>query len=152
MTYYLTAERFEDLKKELESLKTTKRQEIAERLKRAKEFGDLSENSEYTEAREEQSEVEARIYELEEMIKHAAIIKKGGHETGVAHVGSTIKAKKGNKEVNYMIVGSDESKPEVNKISNESPLGRAFLGKKVGDVAEVETPNGKVEFKIISIE
>lgn len=152
MTYYLTAERFEDLKKELENLKTVKRQEIADRLKRAKEFGDLSENSEYSEAREEQSEVEARIYELEEMIKHAAIIKKGGHATGVVHVGSTIKVKKGTKEVTYTIVGSDESSPEENKISNESPLGRAFLGKKAGEIAEVETPSGKIDFKIVSVD
>lgn len=155
MTYYLTPERFEELKKELETLKGDKRADVAERLKRAKEFGDLSENSEYVEAREEQSWVEARIYELEEMLKQATMIQKGKGGDEVA-IGSTVTADrikdKVKEEKTFMIVGSDESKPEENKISNESPLGAAFLGKKVGDTLELKAPNGSVTYKITRIE
>ncbi len=151
MTYYLTPERLEELKKELETLKNEKRNEISERLRRAKEFGDLSENSEYVEAREEQSRVETRIYELEDMMKHVSIIKKGdgGAE---ARIGSTLTVEKDGAEKTFTIVGSEESKPEENKISNESPLGAAFLGKKVGDSAQVSTPNGQATYKITRIE
>ena len=151
MTYYLTPERLEELKKELELLKTEKRTEVSERLKRAKEFGDLSENSEYVEAREEQSSVEARIYELEEMLKQVSIIKKAAGVNEV-HIGSTVTADKDNAERVFTIVGSDESRPEQNKISNESPLGAAFLGKKVGDSVSVNTPGGTAVYKIKRIE
>ncbi len=151
MTFYLTPERFEELKKELEVLKGDKRNEISERLRRAKEFGDLSENSEYIEAREEQSRVEARIYELEEMLKNVSIIKKGDGGSEV-RIGSTITVEKDGKERNFTIVGSDESKPEENKISNESPLGSAFLGRKVGDSISITTPNGAQTYKVTRIE
>ncbi|MDO8504525.1 MAG: transcription elongation factor GreA [Candidatus Liptonbacteria bacterium] len=151
MTYYLTPERLEELKKELETLKSEKREDVSERLKRAKEFGDLSENSEYVEAREEQSLVEARIYELEEMLKQASIIKKGAGGSEVS-IGSTVTVEKDKQEKVYTIVGSVESKPEENKISNESPLGAAFLGKKVGDSVSVSIPNGTAVYKITRIE
>lgn len=149
--YYLTKERLEELKKELEFLKVQKRLEVSERLKRAKEFGDLSENSEYTEAREEQSLVEGRIFELEEVLKKAVIIGKneGGGEIGI---GSTVTVKKDGANLTYTIVGSDEAKPEEGKISNESPLGRAFLGRKVGDSVTAKTPSGEVNYKIVKIE
>lgn len=151
MTYYVTAERLEELKKELEVLKTERRTDVSERLRHAKEFGDLSENSEYTEAREEQSAVETRIAEIEDMLKQASLIKKGaGGDT--VHIGSTVTVEKDGKEKAYMIVGSEESKPEENKISNESPLGAAFLGKKVGDSVSVTAPSGQVVYKITRIE
>lgn len=149
--YYLTAERLEELKLELNELKTSKRIEVAERLKRAKELGDLSENSEYFEAREEQSQVEGRILELDEMIKNASLIKMTSGKSTV-HIGSTIEVGKGDQKVRYTIVGSNEAKPEAGLISNESPLGRAFLGKEAGDVIKTKTPKGEVSYKILNIE
>jgi transcription elongation factor GreA len=149
--YYLTKIRLEELQKELEELKTKKRLEVSERLKRAKEFGDLSENSEYSEAKEEQAQVEGRIFELEEIVKNASIIKKST-EKGEVSIGSTVRASKGGKELIYQIVGSNETKPEEGRISNESPLGQAFLGKKVGETADVMAPGGKISYKIIAIE
>jgi len=149
--YYLTKVRLDELTEELNELKTKKRLEVSERLKRAKEFGDLSENSEYSEAKEEQVQVEARIFELEEIVKNASIIKKSS-DKGEVSIGSTVHAERDGKEVNYQIVGSNEAKPEEGRISNESPLGKAFLGKKVGDIAEVTAPGGETTYKIMGIE
>jgi len=149
--YYLTKERLEELKQELDGLKNTKRMEIAERLRHAKEYGDLSENSEYAEAREEQSLVEGRIFELEELSKKAVIIKKS-EGSGKVEVGSTVTAKKNGQILQYTIVGSYEAKPEDGKISDESPLGRAFLGRKVGDDVTVNAPLGAVTYQITKIE
>lgn len=149
--FYVTKERLEELEQELETLKKEKQIEVAERLKRAKEFGDLSENSEYSEAKEEQAQVASRIFTLENMIKNAVIIKKtAGKETVV--IGSTFTVKTGGKEFRYVLVGSEETNPREGKISNESPLGRAFLDKKVGDTAIVETPGGRMEYLLVSIE
>lgn len=151
--YYLTKERAEELKKELETLKGEKRLEVADRLKQAKEFGDLSENSEYTEAREEQSRVETRISELEDMLKKVVLIndEKTSVNSSIV-IGSTVTVKKNGKVSIYRIVGSNEAKPEEGKISNESPLGRAFLDKKVGDTVIVTTPGGKFDYQIMKIE
>lgn len=148
---YLTKESREKFAKELEDLKLNKRVEIAERLRRAKEYGDLSENSEYSEAREEQANVEARIFELEDLLKKAVTISKvdGG---GVVHIGSTITVKKGGKEAHYTIVGSYDARPESGKISDESPLGKAFLGHKAGDKVNVTTPAGITAYEIAKIE
>lgn len=151
--YYLTKERSEELKKELETLKGEKRLEVADRLKQAKEFGDLSENSEYTEAREEQSRVETRISELDDMFKKVVLIKNEKTTANASTViGSTVTVKKDGKVSVYRIVGSNEAKPEEGKISNESPLGRAFLDKKVGDTVVVTTPGGKFDYQIMKIE
>ncbi len=149
--YYLSKERLQELKDELERLRTQKRIEVAERLKHAKEYGDLSENSEYSEARDEQSRVEQRIFELEELFKRAVVIKKteGGDKVSV---GSAVTVKKENNLFRYQIVGSNETSPEEGKISNESPLGRAFLGHKVGDSVTVKTPGGEVAYQITKIE
>ncbi len=151
--YYLTKERFEELTKELETLKGQKRHEVADRLKQAKEFGDLSENSEYTEAREEQSRVETRISELDDILKKAVIIKneKNAKNESVV-IGSTVTVKKNGSTFTYRIVGSNEAKPEEGKISNESPLGRAFLDKKVGEAVTITTPGGKSDYQIMKIE
>lgn len=151
--YYLTKERCEELKKELENLKGQRRLEIADRLKQAKEFGDLSENSEYSEAREEQSRVETRISELEDILKKAVIIKnEKAAGTDSVFIGSTVTVKKNGQAYTYRIVGSNEAKPEEGKISNESPLGRAFLDKKVGESVAVVTPKGKADYQIMKIE
>ena len=151
MQHYLTKEKLEELKKEVEHLKKDVRNEIAERLKRAKEFGDLSENAEYSEAKEEQSRIESRIFELEDVLRNASIIKIAGGKD-IVSIGSTIEVNKKGKTLKYTIVGSNEAKPEENLISNESPLGKAFLDKKKGDVVKIETPGGKVEYKIMKIE
>lgn len=151
MNYYLSQERYEELQKELETLKSDARKEVADDLKRAKEFGDLSENAEYAEARQKQAMIESRIFELEELLKKANIIKKS-QGTDEVQIGSTVTVKREGKNFTYDIVGSDESRPEENKISNESPLGRAFIGKKVGETVEVSAPAGMVTYKIMSIE
>ena len=149
--YYLSSERLNELKVELEDLKGRKRREIAERLKTAKEYGDLSENSEYSEAREEQARVEGRIFELEEILKQASVIKKS-EEIDEVRIGSTVTVKKGDEVFNYTVVGSNETNPEEGKISNESPLGRAILGHKVGDKITVPTPSGEIQYSISKIE
>ncbi len=152
MDFYATPEHLEALKVELEQLKTTKRIEVAKRLKRAKELGDLSENSEYIEAREEQSQVERRIFELENMIKNAVMIQKPQTRTEVVQIGSTLEVKKGEQTLQFTIVGSSEAKPDAGFISNESPLGRAFLDRQVGDTVKVRVPAGEVEYTIVKVE
>ena len=148
---YVTKNRYKELEKELEQLKGKGRRSIASRLKEAKELGDLSENSEYQEAREEQLILERRIHHLERVLRGATIIhKKKGSD--VIEVGSFVKVQKGKNSVQYTIVGSDEADPKEGKISNESPLGRSLLGRKVGDHIEVDTPKGKIAYHIIGIE
>lgn len=150
---YLTPERYEELKKELDDLKTAGRQEVAKRLRQAKELGDLSENAEYQEVREEQRRIEQRISQLEEIIRNAVIIKKSDKSQTV-RIGSVVKVKKaGDFEVKiFSIVGSNEAQPLEGRISNESPIGRGLLGRKVGETARIKTPNGEVEYHILSIE
>lgn len=151
MSEYISKEGLEKLKKELEHLKTEKRQEIAERLEHAKSLGDLSENAEYHEAKEEQSLMEQQIVELEETIRNAVLIKKDQH-TGKVEVGSTVLIRSDRGEETYTIVGSEESKPSEGKISNESPLGKVFLGKRVGEKVEVRTPAGPAIYEILGIQ
>jgi len=152
MEYYLTAERLEEIKKELEVLKTESRLEVARRLKRAKELGDLSENSEYIEAREEQGRVERQIFEYEQMTKNAVIITRPKPNTGQIQIGSTFDVEKDGKTTRFTIVGSNEARPETGLISNESPIGKAFLDKHVGDKVSVKVPAGEVSYKITKIE
>jgi len=149
--YYVTKERLAELRAEHGDLKTRKRREVAERLKNAKEFGDLSENSEYTEAKEEQEHVERRIFELDEILKQASVIKEGGQAEQV-RMGSTVNVRFGETIVTYRVVGSDETRPEEGKISNESPLGTALLGKRVGDSFSVRTPSGERAYTVMKIE
>ena len=148
--YYLSQERLAELEKELEGLRTAGRLEVAEHLKRAKEYGDLSENSEYSEAKEEQARVETRIFELEDMLKKAVIISKAGGGA-LVDVGSRVTVKRDSKTFEYLIVGSSETRPEEGKISNESPIGRALLNHAVGDKVEVNTPSGKVAYQIVKV-
>lgn len=147
---YVSEEGLVKLKEELHELKTSKRKEIAARLEHAKALGDLSENAEYQETKEEQSLVESQIAELEEMVRNAVVIRKGVI-TGVVEVGSSIRVKSGFGEEVYMIVGSEEASPAEGKISNESPLGKSFLGHRVGDHVEVKTPGGVTRYEILEV-
>ncbi len=148
--FYLTADGIAALKDELHQLLTNKRGEIAERLKEAKADGDLSENAMYDAARDEQSFVEGRIAEIEHILKHAVVIthKTGG---GVA-LGSKVHVEVEEGEQQYVIVGSTEANPDEGKISDESPIGKALLGKKPGDEVEVEVPSGKIVYRIKRVE
>ena len=146
---YISTERLEELRLELADLKTVKRVEIAERLKAAKDYGDLSENAEYSEARDEQAKIEARIAELEEVVKNAVTTRK---ECGdVAKVGCTLTVKKNGETKTFSLVGTYEAKPEEGKISDESPLGKAFVGKKAGDQVVVSTPAGPITYEIVKV-
>ncbi len=150
-TSYLSQEGYEGLVKELNELKTAGRKSVAERLKHAKELGDLSENSEYQEAREDQTRLEQRIGQLEEMLRQTVLIKKTSGSATV-RIGSRVKVKKNGDTLEFSIVGSHESRPAEGLISNESPLARALLGKKIGDTAEVQTPKGPTHYVIVEIE
>ena len=148
---YITKEGLNKLKEELDFLKNTKRKEIAERISDAKELGDLSENAEYTEAKEEQSFVENRVLELESIVRNVNLIKKDKKASQV-EMGSTIEVEnQEGKSFSYTLVGSNEADPSQGSISNESPIGQAFLGKKVGEEAEVEAPSGNIVFKVLKI-
>ena len=150
---YLSKEKIEELKEKLKELKTEKRFEIADRLKRAKEHGDLSENFEYSQAKEDQEKLEREIFDLENLIKNSNIITKPKSK-GVVCVGLTVTLKQPSKSpVSYTIVGSEESDPFHNKISNVSPIGKALIGKKAGDKVKIKTPKGnEVEYEIVGIE
>lgn len=148
---HITAEKLEELRQELNNLKTIRRLEVADRLKRAKELGDLSENSEYMEARDEQQLVESRVFEIEDIINNSTIITMTSGKSTIS-VGATILVSKGTQEMKFSIVGPNEAKPEAGLLSDESPLGKAFIGKKPGDVVKVKVPAGEVTYKILKIE
>ncbi len=152
MTYFLTEERLNELRVELDELKGKERLEISDRLKKAKELGDLSENSEYAEAKDEQRRVERRIDELEQILKESVLIKKGGKSGEVVGIGSTVEVVRDGKAVKFFIGGRSEAKPEDGFISNESPLGIGLLGHKVGDSIVIDTPGGKIEYIITRVE
>ncbi|MGC9523524.1 MAG: transcription elongation factor GreA [Anaerolineae bacterium] len=150
---YLTPEGYQALEEELEFLKTIRRQEVAERLHNALGEGELIENAELEEARREQSFVEGRILELDEKLRNARIITKTDKNSDVVVIGSTVKIREEgeNDEEEYFVVGSEEADPRKGKISNESPLGRALIGKHVGDKAVVRAPDGNLVFEVIAI-
>ncbi len=149
----LTQEGYDKLEHELDELKTTKRAEIAERIKVALGYGDLSENSEYDEAKNAQAENETKIAELENKIRYAKIIDETEIDTKTVQVGNTVKLLdiEFNEEVSYTIVGSTEVDLAQNKISNESPIGVAVLGAKKNQTIEVQAPAGVVQYKVLSI-
>lgn len=151
--YVMTYEGVKKLEDELEYLKTTKRKEITEKIKVALSFGDLSENSEYDEAKNDQAFLEGRIIQLEHMLKNASIVDESEVPNDVVNVGTIVKVKDYDfdEEVKFSIVGSAEADPLENKISNESPIGSALIGKKVGDVVEVQVPDGISKFEILEI-
>ena len=149
----LTREGLEQLEQELENLRSVKRTEVKERLKEAIALGDLSENSEYDDAKNEQAFMEGRILELEKMIRNAKVIEDGTHVEGVVSVGSLVKVKDIEfEEINEnRLVGTVEADPMNNRISNESPVGRALLGHKAGEIIDVEAPAGVIKLEILEI-
>jgi len=155
MIKYISPQGLEKLKKELQERKTAQRQEIALRLEEAKSLGDLSENAEYQSAKEAQAFNEGRVYELENILKGAEVIKSSKREPKEVGIGATVEIKsvsiKTAQNQTFMIVGSHEADPIEGRISNESPLGKAFLGRQKGDITEVETPKGKMKYKIVGI-
>ena len=150
----LTPEGLENLKKEIEDLSTRKRREVAERIKEAREFGDISENSEYDDAKNEQAMLEARIASLEDKLRSASVIDAKDLTNDVVRVGSVVNVKDedSGKSLQYTIVGSTEANPGENKLSNESPVGKALVGHKRNDEVTVQLPNGKArKLKITKI-
>jgi transcription elongation factor GreA len=149
----LTYEGLKKLEDELEILKGVKRREIAERIKQALSFGDISENSEYDEAKNDQAQMEVRIIQLETMLKNAIIIDEDDIDTERVSVGTKVKLLDldSNEEYQYYIVGSTETDPGKSKISNESPIGKALIGKQKGDIVEILVPDGMIRFEILNI-
>ncbi len=149
----LTAEGYEKLKEEIELLRTDKRRDIAERIRVAREFGDIAENAEYDDAKNDQAMLEHKIMLLEERLLHARVIDADDVDTSVVSIGSRVRLKDmdANETVEYHIVGSAEANPAERRLSNESPVGRAIIGHKKGEVVEVSAPRGSLKFKILDI-
>jgi transcription elongation factor GreA len=149
----LTQDGLKKYEEELETLKSVKRREVAERIKIAIGYGDISENSEYEDAKNEQAFIEGRIITLEKMLRNARIINSDEVDVDAVSVGCTVTVEdlEFGDHVDYAIVGTAESNPSENKISNESPLGKAMLGKKKGTVVEVNVPAGNIQYKIVDI-
>ncbi len=149
----LTRGGYEKLEQELEHLRTVKRKEVAERIKTAISFGDISENSEYDDAKNEQAFIEGRVITLEKMLRNAKVIEKEHTDNQAVSIGNQVVLKdlEYDEVVEYTIVGSAESNPTDQKISNESPVGEAIIGKKVGEVVEVKVPAGLIEYEIVDI-
>lgn len=148
---YLTKDRYEEIAEELKQLKTEGRRAVAERLKQAKDLGDLSENFDYQTAREEQSKLEQRINQLEDLLRTSSIIAKTP-SGGVVRVGARVVVDRAGTSMTFTITGSSEARPGDGLISNESPIGKALLGRKAGDEVAVMTPRGEARYRIVSVE
>ena len=148
----ITEEGLEKLKEELKELMTVRRPEVINRIKGAKELGDLSENAEYSAAKEEQSFVEGRIQEIDEVIKHAKIASSSADCNGSICIGCMVTVLVDGEEDKFELVGPTESDPSKGKISIDSPVGKALLGHKAKDTVSVETPDGKIQYKIVSVD
>ncbi|MSR68506.1 transcription elongation factor GreA [Candidatus Saccharibacteria bacterium] len=147
--FYMTQEGLDDLQAELSDLKDNKRKEVASALKEAKEFGDLSENTDWDDAKSRQLFIEGRISELNNILKHASVIE--GTAGDVVELGSTVEVELEDSKHTYKIVGSTEANPDKGKISHESPIGRALMGKKVGEHAEVQIPAGLITYRVLKV-
>jgi transcription elongation factor GreA len=150
----LTPEGHESLKQELDHLRTTRRREVAERIRDARAFGEIAENAEYNDAKDEQAMLEHKIAQLEERLAHARVIDAGDVDTSVVSVGSVVRLRDvdAKETVEYFIVGSAEANPAERKLSNESPVGKAIMGRKKGETVDVLTPRGStLKFKIMEI-
>ena len=152
--FKLTSARLQELEEELNYLKTTREKEVAEQIKEARSFGDLSENSEYDEAKNEQAKLYGRIAEVENILANAVVIEEGEENTGRVGLGCRVRVLDVDleEEEEYTIVGSQEADPMNYRISDDSPFGRAMVGKGVGDVVEVEAPVGVLQFRILRVE
>ncbi len=152
-TVKLTESGLKQLEEELEYLKTKKRKEVSEKIKVALGFGDLSENSEYDEAKNEQAQVEARIVSVENMLKNAVVIDENERDTSKVELGATVKLLdiEFDEEIEYKIVGSTEADPDAGRLSDESPLGKALMGKGEGVMVDVDAPAGIIQYKILQI-
>jgi len=150
MSKLITQEGLKKIQEELEERRTTVRQQIAAAIKEAKEQGDLSENAEYSEAKRQQAENEARVSELEFLLKESQVVSYDKN-SGSAQIGSKVKVKYNGSEIEFQIVGSNEADPKEMKVSNESPMGKSFLDKQKGDKVEVETPTGKMKYTILDV-
>jgi transcription elongation factor GreA len=150
---YLTADGLAKAEERLEYLKATRRSEVAERIKQAKEYGDLSENSEYDDAKNEQAFIEAEIQKLERMLRNAVVIKEGENSSSTIQVGSrvTIRDESNQEEFTYTIVGTAEADPFSERISNESPIGSALIEKAVDEIVEINLPVGPVRYRVVKI-
>lgn len=150
---FLTQSGLKKIEKELNYLKSVKRREVASQIKTAISFGDISENSEYEDAKNEQAFIEGRIITLEKMLRNARLIEDEEIDTNIVGIGSTVTLMNldGGKELNFTIVSSAESDPSASKISYESPVGKNIIGKTVGDIVEVQVPAGLVKYKIMNI-
>lgn len=146
---YISNEGLEKLKRELADMKTVRRRELADRLEKAKELGDLRENADYQEAKEELAMLESRIVEFDDAVRRAVVIAAGGSDA--VSIGSTVRVTYDDKEKTFTIVGSTEAEPTKGRISNESPLGQALIGKKIGDTAELKVPAGLIRYTIAAI-
>jgi len=151
--YKLSAERFEALKEELNYLKTVREREVADQIKEARSFGDLSENSEYDEAKNEQGKLYSRIAEVEDILANCVVIEEQNHDPNTVRLGSRIKVRdlEFNEDSEYEIVGSQEADPMNGCISEDSPFGKALLGKAVGDDVVVEAPAGIIRYKVLEL-
>jgi transcription elongation factor GreA len=151
---FLTREGLKKLEDELNFLRTVRRAQVAERLHNAQEDGELIENAEYEDAKNEQAFLEGKILSLEAMLSNAVIIENGGRD-GTVHLGSKVTIKEiggSSKPESYMLVGAAEASPRDGRISNESPLGKALLGRKIGDEVKVNAPSGTISFRVVSVE
>lgn len=149
----LTEDGLKQLEEELEYLKTKKRKEVSEKIKVALGFGDLSENSEYDEAKNEQAQVEARIVSVENMLKNAIVIDESERDTSKVELGATVTIHdiEFDEDITYKIVGSTEADPDEGRLSDESPLGKSLMGKAEGEMIDVDTPAGVIQYKILKI-
>ncbi len=149
----LTPEGYEKLKQEIEVLSNDRRREVADRIRTAREFGDITENAEYDDAKNEQAMLEHKIAQLEDRLVNARVIDSGDVDLSVVSIGAKVRLRDvdANKTFEYTIVGSAEADPEESKLSNESPVGRAIIGKKKGETVEVSAPRGALKYKILDI-
>lgn len=149
----MTYEGLKKLEEELQNLKVVRRKEVSQKIKEAREQGDLSENAEYDAAKDEQRDIEARIEEIEKILKNAEVVDDENVKKGTANLGCTVKVLdiEYDEEIDFKLVGSTEAKSLENKISNESPLGRALIGRKSGDLVVVETPSGEMNYKVLKV-
>ena len=152
--YKLSPERYEELKNELNYLKTVREKEVADQIKEARSFGDLSENSEYDEAKNEQGKLYSRIAELDNILANCTVITEEIHDSNVVHIGSriTVRDIETGDEETYQVVGSQEADPMNGRISEESPFGKALLGNSVGQIVIVEAPAGNIEYEVLDIQ